>query len=272
MARRSVRLLALLLAVAFAPAGDARGISFGPFGPRGEGGAANGQHLAVGPGGEVFEIDAFLAIDGRDLNGDGVGTAAQLSRDALPPGLSLGFEAVLSPDATDLTLSYTLTNDTGGALEGVTFLSFVDAEIDAGINTYFNEYAQTAGSLAAGQGFEVDEPGFTFGDIFGNLLLSRLDGSNAVPAGAPEDVAVALSFSLGTLGPGATRIVDIQLSEDGDAIGSFAIHHLDMDPASGTSITYSGAVVPEPSSAWLALAGMTALAAAGGRGGSRGRR
>ncbi|MDJ0848956.1 MAG: hypothetical protein QNK04_11300 [Myxococcota bacterium] len=82
-------------------------------------------------------------------------------------------------DTTDIVLSYTFRNDTGAAIADIKFLSFVDAEIDVARNAFFNELASTSGVLASGQGFEADEPGFLFGDIFDNLLLGDLDDTNA---------------------------------------------------------------------------------------------
>jgi hypothetical protein len=103
----------------------------------------------------------------------------------------------------------------------LTFLVFLDAEIDETANTFFNEFATTSGTLATGQNFEVDEPGLVFGDIFNNFLLGQLDGTNALPQGNPEDVSMALSFSftVGAIGPGETLVVSVLISEDRTSIG-----------------------------------------------------
>ncbi len=116
------------------PAITSAGIFSTPFVPGGQGGSINGQILSFGSGGEVFELDAFVNITGLDLNGASLGTSAQLSTDPLPAGLAFSFSTSLSPDTTDLTLTYTLTNNSAGTFNDVSFFSFVDAEIDVPIN------------------------------------------------------------------------------------------------------------------------------------------
>lgn len=238
------RSLLLLLGYAFAPAASA--IVIQPL-------TAAGTYLRppldppsfqIGSGGFVEEIDAFIAVAGEDLNGVSEGTAAQLSSSPLLPGLSLGFGSALSADQTDLLLHYDVTNTGGSTLSGVSLLSFLDVEIDETLNTFFNEFGEADGSLAPGQGWEIDEPGFVFGDIFDHLLAGSLDDTNGVPPASPEDVSLGLSFALGDLAPGQTVRVDLLISEDGDALGGFRLRQGDTDPASATVITYSGRVVP----------------------------
>jgi hypothetical protein len=221
-------------------------IAFSPFGANGEGGYVNGQTFTVGPGGSVAEVDAFLNVGGVDLNGSALGTSAQLSIDPLPSGLQYTFSAALSPDETDIMLTYTFFNGTGEKLSDVLFFSFFDADIDEPINSYVNEFGEVIGSPGAGatdadpDSWEIDEPGFVFGDIFDNLLLGGLDNSNALPEGSPDDVSMALGFefTIGTLNPLDTATVTIFISEDGDFLGSFALVQRDSDTQ--TVITMSG--------------------------------
>jgi hypothetical protein len=260
--------VALLL---LGPTPPAHAISVTPFGPAGEGGDFNGQLFTIGSGGQVFELDAFVNIQGLDLNGATAGTSAQLSVDALPSGLDYSFSSSLLDSDTDILLTYEFTNNTAGTLSDLVFLSFLDAEIDEPLNTFFNEVATTSGSLASGQLFEVDEPGFVFGDIFSNLRQGSLDGTNITPP--EEDVSMALEFSFAAvpLEIGDRATIEIMISEDGDTLGPFAITQSDTDPRSTTAITYSGEssvsgggpgqVIPEPRSLLLFAPGAMILAA-----------
>ena len=255
MLRGYLPLLPVLAGLVFAPTSGA--IVAQPF-------TASGTYLRpagsppsfqIGSGGFVEEIEAFLA-------GPGDALAAQLSAQSPPAGLSLAFSSLLSADTTDLHLFYDVTNTSGGALAGISFVSFVDAEIDEALNTFFNEFGETSGALAPGQGFEIDEPGFSFGDIFQNARATSLDGLNAVPESAPEDVSMALAFLITSLGAGQTARFEMLFSEDGDSLGGLTLRQRDVDPRSTTVITFSGAasIVPEPGTAALLALGAGALA------------
>ena len=170
----------------------------------GEGGNRNGQEFLIGEGGDVFEVDSFLQI--------GTEQSIQLSVvGPLPDGLDFAFTSQLAADETDVTLRYTLTNSTAAAFDDVTFIAFADVEIDEHTNSFTNEYATVEGELGAGpadskpDSYEVDEAGFTFGDIIDNLFTGRLDNTNAIPDASPECVAMALGFALGTILPRRTR-------------------------------------------------------------------
>ncbi|MGH0030757.1 MAG: PEP-CTERM sorting domain-containing protein [Myxococcota bacterium] len=246
-----------LFCIALAPA-SARSITLTPFGAGGLGGTLNGQSLQFGADGSVFELDAFLHA----------GAGPALSLGSLPPGgpLDIAFGASLSADGSDLLLTYELTNNDVAPIAGLSFLSFVDAEIAEPTTSFFNEVATVVGAQAAGQGFEIDEPGYVFGDIVTNIGAGALDGTNAVGPGAPDDVSMALSFSIGSLDPGDLARIQIQLSEDGDGLGPLLL--VQSDPlAPGTTLTYSGqsrivrasAPIPEPGSAVLFVTGAALL-------------
>jgi hypothetical protein len=71
---------------------------------------------------------------------------------------------------------------------------YVDAEIDEAINTFFNETGATGGAPpGAAQSWEIDEPGFVFGDIFTNFNNSALDNTDGIGAIA-DDVAMAMAW------------------------------------------------------------------------------
>jgi len=256
--------LAAVVILVCAAAPPAAAIGFSPFGPEGRGGTLYGQTFTIGAGGSVFQLDGFLSLPGLDLNGDAPGTSAQLGADPLPAGLGFSFTPTLSADGTDLTLAYSLTNGTGTVLTGARFFVFLDAEIDEPLNTFFNEFATVTGTAAPGQSFEIDEPGFVFGDILTNILAGVLDGTNGVAAGSPDDVSMALGFDL-SLDPLAQATIRILLSEDQSLLGTLALTQFDTDPGSPTAITLSGgatSAVPLPATLVLVGTGVAVGAAA----------
>jgi hypothetical protein len=242
-----------LALIALATPADA--IVVQPLSPTGTYLRTGTPNFQIGSGGFAEEIDAFVLPAGA-------AAATRLSAGGAPSDLAPAFGASLSADATDLLLAYEFTNTGASPLAGLTFLSYFDGEIDETLNTFYNEFATTSGALAIGENYEVDEPGYVFGDIFANAQAGTLDGTNALPAGSPDDVAMSLSFAIGLLSPGQTARFEILLSEDGDTLGGFAIHQTDVDVRSTTVITYSGAafVVPEPATALLLGAGLALVA------------
>lgn len=245
--KRPALIFATALALAAAAGAARAATTFGPFGPHGEGGSKNNQTFQIGPGGSVFELDAFLAVNGLDLNGAQTGSAAQLSQHPLPAGLQFGFSAAL-PTATDAVLTYGFTNTTSGTFTNLRFAVLLDAEIDQETNTFFNEYGGVIGSPGAGPGdvapdtWQIDEPGFLNGTLFNRLYLAALSNSNAIPAGASNDVAFGLGLQLGDLAPGQSAAVSVMLSDAGHYLGTFALQQFDRAPASGTVLTLSAIV------------------------------
>ncbi len=111
------------------------------------------------------------------------------------------------------------------------FIAYFDFELDSASNTYFNEYGNTGGALAAGQSWEIDEPGWSFGDIYSNVLGGTLDNNNGVSSNALEDVAFALGWEF-TLEVGEVAIIDIVLSETLNT-GDFFLSHSDPETGPG---------------------------------------
>ena len=146
----------------------------------------------------------------------------------------------------------------GGA--GAHYLGFfVDHDIDNEQNSFFNESGAITGAPAAGQTWEIDEPGFAFGDIFDNFSNSSLDNTNAVPAGMEDDVSMALSWDF-FLGAGQTAIATWMVSESVPMMGMY-LSHTDADSQKtiffSSSLQIMGAQVPEPGT--LALLGLGLL-------------
>jgi len=107
------------------------------------------------------------------------------------------------------------------------FISFFDHDIDIPINTWFNEYGVANGAPAAGQSWEIDEPGYVFGDIYTNLTAGALDNSNGVPVNARDDVSMALGWDF-LLNSGDTATITLILSRTAPASG-FYLSQTDPD-------------------------------------------
>ena len=141
---------------------------------------------------------------------------------------------------------------------------FVDHDLDEPLNGFFNEVGFATGTASTGQSWEVDEPGFVFGDIFSNFLNSTFDNSSGVPAGSPEDVSMGLGWDFGLMGDEAAFISFI--ISDTLPVSGFDFFLTQFDPDSGTSIFFSSTLdirdvttVPEPGTLWLLVLGLISL-------------
>ena len=146
-------------------------------------------------------------------------------------------------------------------------ISFFDHEIDEIINGYTNEFGDSHGALATGQSWEIDEPGWVFGDIFTNFSAGSLDNSNGVQSSSPDDVSLALGWDF-TLASGETALIDFLLSYDAPSSGFYLSQ---TDPDSGAEIYLSSTKqvrgggctnncpVPEPGTVILLGSGIAGL-------------
>ncbi len=91
-------------------------------------------------------------------------------------------------------------------------LGFFDHDVNADTTGFFNEYGEFGGALGSFQTWEIDEPGWVFGDIYDpNFLSGTLDNTNAIPIGLPDDVSLAMGWE------------GFQLDANQHAVASFTI-------------------------------------------------
>jgi hypothetical protein len=126
---------------------------------------------------------------------------------------------------------------------------FVDHEMSESVNTFFNEVGSAAGGPPPGVSWEIDEPGYLFGDIYTNFAAGALD--NSVGIATPEDVSMAMIQSV-IANVGDTVSFGVGLA----APAGFYLTHI--DPNSGEQIFFSAtpSQVPEPGLPWLLAVGI----------------
>jgi hypothetical protein len=176
--------------------------------------------------------------------------------------------------------------------------SFFDYEIDEAINGFSNEIGAAQGSPAAGQSWEIDEPGYGVpgtsytGDIFDNFLNSRpcpgscppdsssfldnmvfesggqslatIKGQNPVA----DDVAMAQGWIF-TLPTDQSAVISFSISETMPSTG-FYLSQTDPDPNSNITLYFQSALtvqtqpppgtIPVPATSLLIGIGLLGLA------------
>ena len=103
-----------------------------------------------------------------------------------------------------------------------------DVAVDGG--SFTNEYGQVAGAPGAGVSWEIDEPGYVFGDIFSHVSATPpgLDNTNAINLGAfpnGDDVSFAMARAF-VLAANEEAILQITISET--APGGFYLQQSDL--------------------------------------------
>jgi hypothetical protein len=190
----------------------------------------------------VFAAPAFADISLFDWAGNIDGTISS------PPGMDVS----AFDDITGLGIISVTVSGTGSHYVGL----FVDHEIDEAINTYFNETGATSGSPAAGQSWEIDEPGFVDGDIYGNLEAGDLDNGIGTSIYGnttfPDDVSMAMGWDFVL----ADQPALITFNLDTAPPGGFYLEQ--YDPDSDVSVYFSSSltVVPVPGAVLMGSIGI----------------
>ncbi|GMQ87106.1 MAG: hypothetical protein BMS9Abin08_0304 [Gammaproteobacteria bacterium] len=197
------------------------------------------------------------------FNVDGA-VSLPISGDPIPPGVNIGgFDDITGLGSIDVTI-------TGAGAHS--FDAFFDHEIDEAINTYFNEVGSSTGAAAAGQSWEIDEPGFIDGDIFENFQASALDNGIGTSIYGdtlfPDDVSMAMGWDF-NLALDEEALISLVLS-DVMPNGGFFLTHTDPDSQSSiylsSSLDISGGggppAVPEPGMLWLLGIGLAGFGVA----------
>jgi hypothetical protein len=202
---------------------------------------------------------ALVTLFEHGLNIDG---GLTFEDDPLPAGVNAGAFNFTSG------LGILSISVTGAGAHNV--IAYFDHEIDEAINTFFNETGSANGLPSAGQSWEIDEPGFVFGDIFANLQAGALDNTNAFALpDTDDDVSMALGYNF-VLTAGQTGLATFFASAVNLSTGFF-LRQLDPDSQSSvffwSTLEISGVVdppdpptgVPEPGTLALLAAGLLSL-------------
>ena len=134
-----------------------------------------------------------------------------------------------------------------------------------------NSVKQSA-HLRPGQSWEIDEPGYVYGDIYDNLLSGILDNTNGVPVGFEDDVSMAMAWDF-ILGVNQEAVIEFVLSSSSTSSAPSGFYLAQTDPDSSETIYFSstleisqpGFVIPEPSTMILFGVGLLAFARTGRR-------
>ena len=212
---------------------------------------------------EIYDVGAFL--HSPSVGSQSLGFLDGQFNDFSSTGISLGFSKTI--DAMGYgKLQWSFANNTGTTLADTWLFGFLDAEIDPDLNSSYNESGRLVGVHGTGSGdeapdsWEIDEPGFSFGDIFDHLFLGSLDNSNAIPAGQEQDVSLALGFYLGNLFAGDSWLLTLNISPfDIGGLAHFDQHSGTEFFLNGTAVVTRSTSVPEPASTMLVLLGFISL-------------
>lgn len=212
---------------------------------------------------EIYDTGVFL--HSPSVGANSLGYLDGQFNDFDGSGISLGFTKSLDSFGYG-TLQWQFANNTGNTLTNAWLFGFLDAEIDPDLNSSYNESGRLVSVNGSGSQdvaadtWEIDEPGFSFGDIYNHLFTGTLDNYNAITAGNENDLSMALGFYLGNLLAGENWVLTLSISPVD--IGGLA--QLDKDSGlefffNGTAVKDKFSSVSEPSTVLLMFFGLLSL-------------
>ncbi len=149
------------------------------------------------------------------------------------------------------------------------FTAFFDFDIDESKNTFYNESGATVGTLATGQSWEIDEPGYNNGDIYEHLQDGVLDNgigtSTHGNTAFPDDVSMAMDWDF-VLNANEEALVTLYLASTLPAVTpGFYLQQTDsVSPDTvyfwSTLSIHDTSNVPEPGALFLLSAGLMGFA------------
>ncbi|MCP4106601.1 MAG: PEP-CTERM sorting domain-containing protein [Desulfobacteraceae bacterium] len=142
-------------------------------------------------------------------------------------------------------------------------LAWFDHAVDGFYNSWFNEYGAVSGTPGPGLSWEIDEPGFAFGNAVSNLKSGSFDNTNGVYPAFPDDPSMGMGWDF-TLKVGEKAEITFLLGEE--TPDGFYLAHTDPDSQKtvyfSTTMGISGysPAVPEPGTFMLLGAGVLGYA------------
>jgi len=115
------------------------------------------------------------------------------------------------------------------------FIFFFDHEIDETADLFWNEYGSFSGEPPEGLIWEIDEPGYTRGDIYDHVLGGWLENSCDLVQGSEDDVSMAIGWQRFLLA-GESVFITLVLSEDTPSSG-FTLAQIDADSSRAIYLT-----------------------------------
>ncbi|GGX73732.1 hypothetical protein [Saccharospirillum salsuginis] len=141
----------------------------------------------------------------------------------------LGVDFSYNLDSNNLgTFGWTITNTTSTDFSALSTAVYLDAEIHQHSNSFTNESGYYVGNTEA-DSWEIDEPGFIFGDLLDNLYDGATPDNTNGMNNIEDDTALALGFYLPELKEGEFFELSFEISDQN--IGG--LYHYDVDGGLG---------------------------------------